>query len=77
MRGGIMRGLAGYLRAVVCPGVALLVMSGCGDEENSRLVDVPTTDRADQSCVVCHTDQQALMKLAVEPLADHTDSGET
>jgi len=70
-----MRG--GKRRFRVAVFVFLLVMGavGCSEDGDNRIVEVNFTDSG-QSCVVCHTDQQILMELAVEKPAGHSDAGE-
>ena len=58
--------------SLLCMAVALMAYS-CGDSDDGLV----TGDHAsDQSCVVCHLDQTALMGLAVEDEGGHADAGE-
>jgi nitrate/TMAO reductase-like tetraheme cytochrome c subunit len=70
-----MCGVKGFFASV---SFSLLLMAGgigCGGDAGNRIVESAATDEA-QSCVVCHTNQQILLELAVEMPAGHSDAGE-
>ena len=50
-----------------------LMLGGCGDSDSRSVTGEVSSE---QSCVVCHLDQTALMSLAVEPPPGHSDAGE-
>ena len=67
-----MTGIKGTTVGSLLATIALMV-SGCGDSDKDKVTGGVASE---QSCVICHLDQTALMSLAVEDEPGHDDAGE-